>query len=113
MPNSGSGNWPVVPVAGYTVTTAGGQQDGVMWKGLLNITTVGNYQFSGTNDDNLVLIIDGNQIGTLGVTSPTSTSAERAVSAGRYSIVVKQSQGGGGGYTTMSYNGPDAARPRC
>ena len=110
LPNSGSGNWPVVPVPGYAVTTAGGQQDGVMWKGLLNITTAGSYQFSGTNDDNLLLIIDGVQVGTLGVTSTNANiGGAQTLSAGRHSIVVKQSQGGGGGYATLSYNGPDTA----
>lgn len=66
--NSGSGDWATVPQAGYAVGVgAGGQQDGVMWKGLINITNPATYQFSGTSDDNYVLIIDGVQVGTLGV----------------------------------------------
>lgn len=106
MNNSGSGNWPIVPVAGHASIAAGGVNDGVMWKGLLNITNAGSYQFSGQNDDNMILIIDGVTIGTLGVIAAnTNIGGAVALTAGAHSIVVKQSQGGGGGYTTLSYNG--------
>ena len=108
--NNGSGDWPVVPVPGFTVgTTGGGQNTGAMWKGLLNITTAGSYQFSGTDDDNYVLILDGQQLGTLGVIA-TNTLIGGAVtlSVGPHSIVVKHSQGTGGGYATLSYAGPDS-----
>ena len=107
MPNGGSGDWPIVPVLGFIEgTTAGGQNDGVMWKGLLNITNPASYQFSGTNDDNLVLYIDGVQIGTLGVTAPNvNIGTPVSLSAGAHSIVVKHTEGGGGGYATLSYNG--------
>jgi len=111
MVNSGSGDWPIIPVEGYSMGTGlvGGQNVGTMWKGLINITTGGSYQFSGTNDDNYVLYIDGVQIGTLGVIA-TNTNIGGAVnlSAGAHSIVVKHSEGGGGGYATLSYNGPDS-----
>ncbi len=108
MPQPGAlGDYPIVPVPGFAVGLAlGGQNDGVMWKGLLNITNAGNYQFSGTNDDNYVLIIDGVQVGTLGVIATnTNIGTAVALSAGAHSIVVKHTQGTGGGYATLSYNG--------
>ena len=108
MPQPGaSGDYPIVPVPGFAVGLAtGGQNDGVMWKGLLNITTAGSYQFSGTDDDALALIIDGTQVGTLGVVAANANiGAAVALTAGAHSIVVKHTQGGGGGYATLSYNG--------
>lgn len=107
LPNPGAnGVYAVTPVPGFGVTAAGGTLDGAMWKGLLTINMAGSYQFSGTNDDNAVLFIDGQQVGTLGVVS-TSTNVGTPVtlSAGQHSIVYKFTQGGGGGYTTLSYNG--------
>ncbi|HEX8911191.1 MAG TPA: autotransporter-associated beta strand repeat-containing protein, partial [Humisphaera sp.] len=107
MPQPGAnGNSPIVPVPGYAMGVgAQGQQDGAMWKGLLNITNAGTYTFSGTNDDNYVLIIDGTQVGTLGVVSANTTIGTAVLSAGAHSVVVKMTQGTGGGYSTLSYNG--------
>ncbi len=112
VPNSGQGTLPTVPVPGFALGAGpGGVQDGIMWKGLLNITSADSYQFSGINDDNLVLIIDGQQIGLLGVTGNTNTNIGGAVtlSAGYHSIVVKQTQGTGGGYAVVRYSGADTA----
>lgn len=107
LPQAGaSGMYPITPVPGFGLAVTGGIDDGVMWKGLLNITTGGNYQFSGTDDDNSVLYIDGQQIGTLGVTSANaSIGGVVALSAGPHTIVYKQFQAGSGGYGTLSYNG--------
>ncbi len=106
----GNGYYPILPVPGFGVAGAGGINDGVMWKGLLTITTAGTYQFSGTDDDNQQLWIDGQSIGTLGVVSgQTNIGGAVTLSAGTHTIVVKTTQGTGGGYTTVSYNGPDTA----
>lgn len=105
-PNSGNGVYPIVPVSGFGVAGAGGVNDGAMWKGILSITTAGNYQFSGTNDDNAQLYIDGQAIGTLAVTAINANiGAAVTLSAGAHTIVYKFTQGTGGGYTTLSYNG--------
>lgn len=107
MPQAGaSGGLPIIPVAGYSQAGAGAVNNGAMWKGLLNITTAGTYQFKGNNDDNLVLYIDGVQIGTLGVVSAlTNIGTAVPLSAGAHSIVVKHTNGGGGGYARVLYNG--------
>ena len=47
IPNGGSGTYPVVPVPGFAFNT----NHGAMWKGLLNVTTGGSYQFKAINDD--------------------------------------------------------------
>lgn len=109
IPQPGAnGTFPIVPVQGYGTTIVGGINDGGMWKGLLNITQAGSYQFSGTNDDNAILYIDGVQIGTLGVTAPIlNIGGAVNLSAGQHSIVYKFTQGAGGGYTTLRYNGLD------
>jgi fibronectin-binding autotransporter adhesin len=107
MPQAGaSGGLPLAPVAGYSQAGAGAVNNGVLWKGLLNITTAGTYQFKGNNDDNLVLYIDGVQIGTLGVVSGlTNIGTAVTLSAGAHSIVVKHTNGAGGGYARVLYNG--------
>jgi len=73
--NNGLGTFPVIGIPGFSFNT----NHGVMWKGLLNITDSGSYQFSGINDDNAVLYIDGVQIGTLGVTGNTNTNIGAAI----------------------------------
>ncbi len=107
MPQAGaSGGLPIIPVAGYSQAGAGAISNGAMWKGLLNITTAGTYQFKGNDDDNLVLYIDGVQIGTLGVVSAlTNIGTAVPLSAGAHSIVVKHTNGTGGGYARVLYNG--------
>ena len=105
-----SGYYPVTPVPGFGVAGAGGVSDGVMWKGLLTINSTGSYQFSGTDDDNAQLWIDGQSIGTLGVVSAqTNIGTAVTLSAGTHSIVYKTTQGTGGGYATLSYNGADTS----
>lgn len=105
-----NGYYPVVPVLGFGMAGAGGINDAVMWKGLLNITTAGNYQFSGQNDDAAILYIDGAAIGTLGVIA-TNTPIGSAVTlgAGPHSLVYKTTQGSGGGYSVLNYTGADTA----
>jgi len=107
MPQAGSsGGMPLIPMPGYTQAGAGAVQNGAMWKGLLNITNAGTYQFKGNDDDNLVLYIDGVQIGTLGVVSAlTNIGSAMTLSAGSHSIAVKHTNGGGGGYARVLYNG--------
>src|SRR5688572_29192466 len=109
LPQPGAnGTFPIEPVPGFGTAVAGGINDGAMWKGLLNITDGGMYQFSGTNDDNAVLYIDGVQIGTLGVTAAQANiGAAVNLSAGQHTVVYKFTQGTGGGYTTLRYNGLD------
>jgi len=109
VPNGGAGDFPITPIPGYaTGNTGGGVNTGIMWKGLLNITTAGSYQFSGINDDNLQLWIDGVSIGTLGVNSAvTNIGGAVSLTAGAHSIVIKHTQGTGGGYARINYNGPD------
>jgi autotransporter-associated beta strand protein len=111
LPNpGGNGTQPVLPILGLGLgAVTGGVQDGFMLKGLLNINAAGSYQFSGTNDDNLILYIDGQQVGTLGVVAAnTNLGTPVNLTAGAHSFVLKQSQGTGGGYATLSYNGPDS-----
>jgi len=108
--NTNIGTIPVVPVPGFAIAQNGGIYDGFMWKGLLNITTAGSYQFKGTNDDNLTLYIDGVQVGTLGVVTVLSNiGSAQTLTAGSHSIVIKQTQSAGGGFATVRYNGPDTA----
>jgi fibronectin-binding autotransporter adhesin len=102
----GSGEYPTVPVPHFGVTAVGGAFNAIMWKGLLNITSAGTYQFSGTDDDNATLFIDGVNIGSLGVIAAnTNIGAGVFLSAGAHSIVYRHTNGTGGGYATLSYNG--------
>jgi autotransporter-associated beta strand protein len=106
VPNGGSGVYPVVPVPGYEFNV----NDGAMWKGLLSITTAGSYQFASAVDDRDVLWIDGVQVGAHGShTGGATTNLGSAITlaAGPHSIVYKFSQGGGGGYARLFYNGLD------
>lgn len=106
IPNGGAGTYPTTPVVGYQYNV----NDGVMWKGVLNIASGGSYQFSAINDDGATLFIDGVQVGTIGVTT-TGGNIGSAVnlSAGAHTIVYKFGQGAGGGFSTLRYNGPDSS----
>jgi fibronectin-binding autotransporter adhesin len=111
IPQAGSnGDYPAVPVPHFGVTAAGASYNGTMWKGLINVTTAGAYQFSGTDDDAATLYIDGQPIGSLGVVS-TNTNIGAAVNltAGAHSIVYRHTNGTGGGYATLNYSGADTA----
>ncbi len=107
IPNNGGGTFPIIPVQGFSTNT----NDGVMWKGLLNITAEGQYQFASAVDDQDVLFIDGVQVGAHAANTGGATTnlnpALITLSAGPHSIVYKMSQGTGGGYSVLQYSGPD------
>src|SRR6266536_2801347 len=65
VPNSlsGVGTYPILAVPGFGVQAVGGINDGFMFKGLLNITTAGSYQFLSNVDDQDILFVDGVQVG--------------------------------------------------
>lgn len=103
IPVSGSGTYPIVPVPGYQY----GPNDGVLWKGFLNITNAGSYQFSVNNDDGATLFIDGVQIGSAGVVTGANLGAAVTLSAGAHNIVYKFGNATGGGGSVLRYAGPD------
>ena len=111
VPNpAASATYPIVPVPGFQIGNAGATNEGIMWRGVLNVGTTGNYQFSGTNDDNLQLWIDGVSVGTIGVVSANANIGSAvALTAGYHNIMVRHTQGAGSGYATVSYNGPDTS----
>lgn len=105
---TGTGEFPVIPVPGFaTGTTVGGQNDAIMWKGLINITNAATYQFLSATDDNDILFIDGVQVGSHAAHTAGQSTALGSIflSAGAHSIVYKMSNGATGGYSILSYNG--------
>ena len=112
IPNSGSGTHPIVPVSGYDYFTvnSSGDNSGGMWKGLLNITTGGNYTFTAASDDNSAIWIDGVLVvnsDTAGGKGISDVNGVANLTSGVHSVVVKWAQGGGGSAAQMSYNGAD------
>lgn len=110
------GSMPYLAVPGFAMNAAGGGvNDGVMWKGLLNITTAGTYIFDTNVDDQDILYIDGILVGShtanngANFTNLTGGTNGITLSAGAHSIVYKYSQGTGGGFATLRYNGPDSS----
>jgi len=106
---TGTGEFPIVPVPGFAYgTTVGGQNDAIMWKGLLTITNPGFYQFLSATDDQDILYIDGVPIGThAGNTGGniTNLGTPLNLTAGKHSIVYKMTNGGTGGYAVLQYFG--------
>jgi len=83
---------------------------GVLWTGVLNITTGGSYTFSTASDDGNLLYVDGQPVVlsdfSQGVTTRTGVIT---LASGFHSLVVKYGQGTGGTSMTANYNGPDTA----
>ena len=103
-----AGEFPIVPIMGFAYgTTVGGQNDAIMWKGLLNITNAATYQFLSAVDDNDILYIDGVAVGShAGNTGGVVTAlGSIALSAGPHSIAYKMTNGGTVGYAVLQYSG--------
>ncbi|HSI33159.1 MAG TPA: autotransporter-associated beta strand repeat-containing protein, partial [Tepidisphaeraceae bacterium] len=99
-------NLPRTPVVGFH------QQDnmGMMYKGLLNITTGGSYTFQVAHDDHASLFIDGQEVlANAGNTANNTTfrSVSVNLAGGAHSVVLKFTQGTGGRYLRAQYAGAD------
>ena len=111
LPNNGNGTQPINYVPGFHVGTAN-TNDGIMWKGLLNITTGGNYTISSPSDDGSLVYIDGQLVvsndGGHGIPGPAPNGTINLAS-GFHNFVVRWSQGGGSSSEIVSYSGPDTS----
>ncbi len=101
-----------MPVVGgdYSAFNQGSNNNGGLWKGLLNITTAGTYTFTSASDDNSAIWIDGQLVvnsdttGGKGISDITGTIS---LTPGYHSIVAKFAQGGGSSAMQVSYSGAD------
>ena len=112
IPNSASGTHTIVPIPGYDHFLLGtaGNNNGGMWKGLVNITTGGSYTFTSASDDNSAVWIDGVLVvnaDTAAGKGVSDVNGTVTLTPGYHSIVVKWAQGTGGAGMMLSYNGPD------
>jgi autotransporter-associated beta strand protein len=108
----GSGTWPTNYIPGFHVNQTNNNNDGAMWKGLINITAGGTYTFTSASDDNSglwidgVLVVNNDTVAGHGFPGPAPTGTI-TLTPGYHSIVAKFSQGGGGTGMVVSYNGAD------
>jgi fibronectin-binding autotransporter adhesin len=83
---------------------------GVLWTGLLNVTTAGAYAFQTSSDDGSTLFVDGIQVvandGGHGIVAVTGGLP---LTAGQHLIQTKYFNGTGGAGNVVSYQGPDTA----
>jgi autotransporter-associated beta strand protein len=84
-----------------------GQGIGVLWQGVLDIQTGGNYTFSQFADDRATLFIDGTQVINIGGAGTTPVTGSVNLAAGAHSIVVRFANSGTIGYHSLSYSGAD------
>ncbi|MEQ1635602.1 MAG: DUF4347 domain-containing protein [Methylococcales bacterium] len=77
---------------------------GVIYSGILNVTTAGTYTFTVAADDAATLFVDGTQVllAWFGSSSNTAT-----LTAGQHSIELHYAQDTGGAGLNASYSGPD------
>ena len=102
--NSANNYYPPSYLAGSSTS---GQGTGVLWQGVLDITTAGSYTFSEFADDRATLFIDGTQIIHISGASTTPVTANLNLAAGAHSIVVRFANSGTIGYHSLSYQGAD------
>jgi hypothetical protein len=81
---------------------------GVLWTGVLNVTTGGAYTFSTASDDGSLMYVDGQPV-VLNDFSQGATTRSGVINipSGFHSVVVKYGQGGGGTSMLAQYSGPD------
>src|SRR5437762_8883477 len=97
IPNSTPGTFPIVPVPGLGT---GGQQDGAIWKGLINITTAGTYTFTSSSDDASQVYVDGNRVvqndGAHGIPGGQAVGIPIFLTAGYHAFGARFQQSAGG-----------------
>jgi len=96
-----AGTYPFVPMPGFG-TAAG--NDGVLWRGQLNITAGGDYTFWSGSDDPGQLWIDGVSVVSSNVSEANATVS---LASGWHTFVYKFTGGGSANGAVASYAGPD------
>ncbi len=108
--NPGTNPYGGTPAQGYTTPpmpnfSGQGIQMGILSRGIFNIAAAGTYTFYAGSDDPGFLYIDGLLVASPNVNEVSTSPIELA--AGWHSIVMRFTQGGGGGGMTAYYSGPD------
>ncbi len=100
-----------VPAGTGTVNGGNVEQFAAMWKGLLKVTTGGQYTFVSSSDDASVVFIDGVQVlsnqGGHDFPGGGARGSTVTLSPGEHSLTVQLTQGTGGGGIVFAYEGPD------
>ena len=98
------------------LTTATATNTLEYYGGLLNITNPGYYNFAGTVDDQLAIVIDGAPVtsinaapgaGGTGIANTAPLANGIYLAAGMHTINIKSENGGGQGGLQVLYSGPD------
>lgn len=82
---------------------------GFIYRTRINITTAGTYTFFVTSDDNGEVLVDGDYVAGV-VTCCYTETGTKYLDVGWHDIEARQTEGGGGDYLTVQYQGPSVAK---